>query len=423
MPFIEPPIASPGPWLPAPATQQRNPFSYPAWDLVNATPIDTLPYQAVQFGAPLNQPGSWSGSLPLADPRIQQSFDWERATQTTTTALFVDLLGTLVWGGIIWTNSYDDADKTQSLKVTATEFGSYFQQRTQRYDYGTTFAAGEDPMLIAQQVCEDALGAGTIFGGITLTLNSPYSPPSNGVQITPSYPATSLQTIDSIVSILSQMGYGGGFDYTFDCAYVPGTRTPAVTMNFWYPLKGRRAAQSNLVLLSKDCTFTYPVDGTQRATSITETGSGVGTVQPATAAAAPGQFPDVPLLQRTFARSQINDDGTLAAVTASDEFLHAWPDVSPTFTVPLTLPDATGKIPPTAPLTLGSFDRGDNFIFRVDPVSGGGENTNPRFPNGCSFEFRINAWQCNLADKGLSTIVLTAGIPPGVFPPPLPPGT
>ena len=394
-----------------------NPFKYPAFDLVTAAPLDTLPYQGVTFGAPMNQPGSWQGGLPLADPRVQQNFNWQRATQPTTTAVFVDLFGVLVWGGIIWTQGYDSSDPTKTLNVGATEFGSYFQSRIQAADYSSTWAAGQDPMLIAQQIIDDAAAKGTVFGGITLTLNPAGG--EGGPQIAPSYPGTALQTIDAIVSILAQMGLTLGFDYSFDCAYLPGTLTPGITLNLWYPRKGRTAAQSQLVLLSKDCTFTYPVDGTQRATSITETGSGAAGLTPATASTT---VSDVPLLERTFARSQVNDNGTLANIAAGDLGLYVWPVVSPTFTIPVTLPDVTGNISPNAVMPFGTFDRGDNFIFRVDPVAGGGENTDPRFPLGAHFEWRINQWQCNVADKGLSTLVITAGVPPlQSVPPPQPP--
>jgi hypothetical protein len=394
-----------------------NPFTYPAYDLLDARILDTLPYAGVSFGAPLNQPGSWAGGLPLASQQVQ-SFDWERATSPGNTALFVDFAGQLIWGGILWTQpDYSSADPTHTLKVGATEFPSYFQQRLQAEDYTSTWAAGADPMLIAQQVIEDALAKGSIMGGITVTLNPAGG--EAGPQITPSYPGTSLQTVDSIVSILTQMGYTVGFDYSIDVAYLAGTKTPGLTLNFWYPRKGRTAAQSRLTLLSKDCTFTYPVDATQTANDITETGSGTGTMTPVRASHV---VEDYPLLERTFARSQINDDGTLAQVTASDLFNYVYPVVTPTFTVPVWLPDpVTGLVDPRAPLQFGTFDRGDDFLFRIDPVAGGGNNTNPRFRNGYSFEWRINSWQCTVADKGLSQIVLSAGVPPGVFPPPRPP--
>jgi hypothetical protein len=398
-----------------------NPFTYPAWDLVAGTAIDTLPYVGVGFGAPLNQPGSWQGALPLAsmiDPATHTPrYNYARATQTANTALFVDFAGTLIWGGILWSSNYDSADPLKLLKVGAEEFGSYFHRRLQAADYTATWAAGADPMVIAQTVCTDALAKGTIMGGITLTLNPAGG--EGGPKIAPSYPGTALQTIDSILSILSQMGYTLGFDYSFDVAYLPGTRTPGITLNFWYPRKGRRAEDSQLVLLAKDCTFTYPVDGKQQAISITETGGGTAGLTPATAAVA---LPGYPLLEQTTARSQVSDEGTLSNITLGDLGLYCYPVISPTFTVPVTLPDASGRVPPSAPLAFGTFDRGDDFIFRVDPVAGGGENTDPRFPDGCQFEWRMNAWQCNVADKGLSTVTITAGVPPlATIPPPQPP--
>ena len=425
-PITGPPVAPTVQGPTPPRGTVRNPFTYPALDLLTGAPIDTIPYQAVTFGRTINQPGSWAGGLPLAgmtDPvTFAQKYAWQRATQTTTTALFVDLAGTLIWGGIIWTQGYDSSDPTKTLKVGAQTFESFFQHRIQTFDYGATWAAGADPMAVVQTICNDALTAGNVLsagGGITVVLHP--SGGEGGPQITPSYPGTALQTVDSIVSILSQMGYGIGFDYTFDFAYLPGTQTPAVTMNIWFPRKGRSAAQSRLVLMAKDCTYTYPVDGTQRATQFSETGSGTGTSSPATASV---ELADVPLWQRTIARSQINDEGTLAQVTLGDLFLNMWPAVAPTWTIPLPPPDPdTGQVPPEAPFPLGTFDAGDDFMFRIDPVAGGGENIDPRFPQGHRFEWRINQWQVTVADKGVSQLVLTGGVPPGVFPSPQPPGT
>jgi hypothetical protein len=400
-----------------------SPFTYPAWDLLDMEPLDPLPYVGVSFGEEVNRPGPWQGRLPIGDPRVQE-LDYLRSSETGRTALFVDFNGVLVWGGIIWTRRYKESQ--QALVIGAMEFGSYFAQRLQAEDYAQTWEGAEhseDPMLIAKRIVEDAqnrppeedVAPAKIGGGITVVINGGPAP-----TIQASYPGTQLQTVESIVSTLSQMGYTQGFDYTFDVAYLPGTKTPGITLNLWYPRKGRTAADSRLVLLAKDCTYTYPVRGSQQATSITETGSGVGTMTPVTASET---LADYPLLQSTFARSQVNDDGTLAAVTANDLGLYVWPVVTPTFTVPVTLPDpVSGQVPPTAPLQLGTFDRGDNFIFRVDPVAGAGENADPRFPLGCRFEWRINSWQCTVADKGLSQIVINAGIPPlATIPPPQPP--
>src|SRR6202035_3934559 len=249
-----------------------NPFTYSAFDLTTAAALDALPYQGVSFGRIMNQPGPFTGTLPITDERVQ-SFDWQDATRPGRTALFVDYLGALVWGGIIWTRGYQKTKPV--LPIGAMEFGSYFQHRLQAFDYSTTFAAGADPMTVAQTVLTDAMAKGTVLGGITLTLNPAGG--EGGNQVAPSYPGTSLQTIDSICQTLSQMGYTFGFDYSFDVAYLPGTKTPGITLNIWYPRMGLTADRTQIVVMVRDTLdYGYPEDATQQADSVTETGSGTG---------------------------------------------------------------------------------------------------------------------------------------------------
>jgi hypothetical protein len=393
-----------------------NPFSYVAWDLLAVAPLDTLPYQNVTFGQTQNQPGAFAGALPLASP-VVQAMNWNQSTLPSKTALFVDFSGTLVWGGIIWTRTYQKSDPTRSLKVGAMTFGSYFQSRLQAADYSNTWSAGADPMSVIQRVLSDAQAKGTVFGGITLVLNPVGG--EGGPLVVPSYPATALQTIDSIISTLSQMGFQFGPDYSFDVAYLPGTQTPAVTLNLWYPRQGRTYGQSQLVVLGADCVdYTYPEDGTQQATSVTETGSGTGGIQPADATAL---LPGYPLLERTFARTFVNDEGTLANIAIGDLGLYCYPVVTPTITIPIAIPDAAGNVN-HAHIALGDFTLGDDLLWRIDPVAGGGLNTDPRFPHGMQFEWRISSWTATVRDTGLSTILFDLAIPPiQTIPPPQPP--
>ena len=134
-----------------------NPFSYPARDLLTWEPLDALPYQGVTFGRILDQHGAWLGSLPLASEQVKR-FDWKAATEPSSTALFVDLQGTLVWGGIVWTANYESDDPNHLLKVGAAEFGTYFAHRLQAADYSTLWEHGEDPMKVIRRIIEDAPG-------------------------------------------------------------------------------------------------------------------------------------------------------------------------------------------------------------------------------------------------------------------------
>ncbi len=392
-----------------------NPFTYPAWDLTTMTQLDSLPYAGVTFGEALNQPGPWQGSLLLTDPRIR-TLSYLDSSRTGRTLLCVDLAGVLVWGGIIWTRRYQKS--TKLMQVGAQEIGSYFQQRLQANDYTATWNGGADPMLIAQTVIADAqaMAGGSIAGGVTLTLNPATG---SGQSVSASYPGTQLQTVDQIVSTLAQMGYTLGFDYSFDVAYLPGTRTPGVTMNIWYPRQGRSADRSGIVLLSQDTIdWTYDEDSTKQATTIWETGSGTGNLQPIEASAT---LPGYPLLEQTFSRSDVNTESILANVALNDLGLSCYPITTPTIAIPVPVPDAQGRPDPTR-LGFGDFGLGDDLLFRVDPVAGGGLNTDPRFPNGLYFEWRINNWTCTVADKGVSTILFDLGVPPvNTIPPPQPP--
>jgi hypothetical protein len=405
-----------------------SPFTYRSFDLTTGTELDSLPYQGVTFGrGPLNQSGSFAGSLPVTDPRVgwnaklgANMLDWPDATRPGRTALIVDLFDVPIWGGIIWTRVRQKSKPV--VQVGAMEFGSYFQSRLQADDYSTTWTGGGDPMLIAKQVIDDALAvSNNILGGIALTLNP--SGGEGGPLITPSYPGTALQTIDSIMSILSQQGYTLGFDYSWDIAYTGANNTPTITLNLWYPRKGRTADQTQLVLLGKDCTdYYYSEDSTQQATRVTETGSGTGGVQPATAVAEDVESAGYPPLQRVFPRTTVNDDQTLGNIALGDLGIYCWPVVSPWFELPVAVPNAQGVILPSG-WQFGQFDIGDDFLFEIEPCAGGGENIDPQFPQGMSFEWRINSWKVTPADKGLSTLHLDACIPPiATLPPPQPPG-
>ena len=398
-----------------------NPFRYHAYDVSSRTYLGRLPYQGVTFGVPQkNTPGPFTGSIPLADPRVQR-LNWPAQVGTGKTALIVEMGGQILWGGMLWTSNYNDSDPTKSLQVGGSTFGSYAQQRVQAEDYSTTFSAGADPMLIAEQIFSDAMALGTIMGGITIVLHP--SGGEGGPVITPTYPKTASQTIDQMVSMMAQMGYDVGFDYSFDVTYVSGL--PAVTLNIWFPRAGRAAADSHLVILQRNVIdFTYPIDSTRQATDVTETGAaGVG------AATASFATPGYPRLERVFSRVQITDPVTLANVAAGDIYQSAWPVITPTVTLPLVFnPD---PIPETVPVLgiarqgwrLTDFAQNDNTLWKIDPMAGGGNNTTPRFPAGMSFEWQINGWTAMVADQAgqVSTILLNLGIPVAAGDPPEPP--
>jgi hypothetical protein len=396
-----------------------SPWSYPAWDLMSGLPLDPLPYKNVTFGRQLNTPGPWAGETLVSDPRVQQ-FNWKDASRTGRTLLCVDLEGVLVWSGILWTRRYR---KTQmgKLPVGASEINSWFKQRLQAFNYESTWATEAESIKnngsgvgIVEKIVNDALSVNNFGGGLAITVMT--HEVGEAPKIVTQYPATSLQSLESIISTLAQMGYGVGLDYSIDVQYRPGTREPELILNLWFPRMGRTYAESGIVLLDKDCLdWEYPEDSTSQANEVVETGSGTtGSVPVSAASETPRQRVELdgyPLLQKVSSHTQIISDATLADVAAGDLGAYCYPVVTPWIELPLP-----------GPLGFGEFSLGDDLLWRVDPVAGGGENTNPRFPEGMSFEWRMTGWNCTPSDVGVSKLLLDLAIPPlAVIPPPQPP--
>lgn len=400
--------AKPAPFLTVAPTPHASPFTYPAWDLMTMRPLDPLPYTSVSFGQQINTAGPFAGTLPISDPRVQ-NLEYLQATRTGRTALFVDYLGVLVWGGIIWTRRYQKT--TRQLLIGAQEFGSYFARRLQPADYATTWETGADPMFIVKQILEETLAKGTILGGITLNLEPAGG---SGQRVVVTYPGTQLQTVESIITTLSQMGFTYGFDYGFTWRYVEheGRKQPAVTMSFYYPREGRTADRSGIVVLDRECLDSaYDEDASKQANIISETGSGSGGLLPITAEADNVLAAGYPRLEEAVSHTQVNDESVLGNIALGDLTLRSWPVTTPWVELPVPYPDPTGRLPADRAVTFGDFKLGDDMIYRVDSVSAG-ENMDPRWPDGMMFEWRIVAWSCTVAEHGLSKLHLDLGLPP-----------
>lgn len=293
---------------------------------------------------------------------------------------------------------------------------------------GLTIVYAQDPLVISQQVVTDALARtnGNPVGGITVRLvyglGFTSAPP-----IDAQYPGTQVQTLQSILSTLTQMGYTQGYDYSFDVQYEPGVvpKQPMVTLTFWFPRQGRQFNQSRIVIPYRQTTkVTYGVDSTPQANEVIETGSGSGGIQPATALdEAPAGYP---LLQKTINHVQVNTEAVLINIAANDLGYSIWPICSPTVTIPIPLPDENGRYDESL-LAPGGFLLGDDMRLDFDAVAKGATpdqtlNQSPRFPDGASFVWRCTNWTAVVADKGVPTILFDLGLPPvETIPPPMPP--
>jgi hypothetical protein len=413
-----------------------NPFIFYSFDLLSGALVGITPMRAVQFGQQLNTPGQAQFTLDLADPRVLVT-NPIAATIPNRTLIVIAYQGVLIWGGIImtrrWNPSASGASTTRTLQIQASELWCYFQQRVQATDYSAPPSSGItgtmsywtatpwDAGLIAAQVISDAIAYSqsilnpyaNLLGGLQILYNgvapagaSPVIPSADYVAVT--YPLTSTQTVDTIITQLSQLGLGVGYDFGVDLAWSSGSgSTPIGTINLAYPRRGRTVAQNSLMCdLSGARSYLFPEDGTQTANQVYEVG-GSGAISVST-----NVFPleqGFPLWERVMSRASAQSQnimGILGQTGLADLATYSYAPVAPTVTVGL-FDQNIGLSNTGLPFIIG-----DDVRLFMPATDGDGGTFDTRFPTGLDEEWRIVGWQANLADEGDPTLELDLAQPP-----------
>lgn len=429
---------SPSPPTNLPASNQ---FTYLAYDFLTGAFLGQLPFAGVSWSQQLNSAGTFTGTLNMADQRVQAMYP-AILTEPGKTMVMVDYNGALVWGGWALT-ARPFTRSTRILTHTATELESYLTRRVQATDYSSppfsgitgeftpmsiwgaaytgTYPAetGWDPLLIGAQVINDALGYrdsvaipnGSPVGGMQLLLNGTAldgsdaptaylasgSGTPSGNYISINYPYASFQKCDQIISQLAGLGYGVGFDYGIDVAYSAGKGSPPIaTINLNYPRRGRTFAQNNVVVQVAGTGRDYTVtpDASTMANVLYETGgSGAVVISQNTYPLSQGYA----VTEDTVSRSQIQSGNVVNILTElgyGDLLLSSYPPVTFSVKVPLF-----GGNP-----QFGQFVCGDNVRLLIDP--------DEMFPSGVDSEWRITGYTVDLPDEGDATMTLTLSPPP-----------
>lgn len=119
-------------------------YRYFAYDLLTNQLLAELPITGVSYGRSLRESGTFSGSITANENTF--NLNLYANTLPGKTALYVTRNGVCVWGGIIWTRSYNIVNKT--LEISASEFTSYLYKRvvwktwSNAYQASATVASG-----------------------------------------------------------------------------------------------------------------------------------------------------------------------------------------------------------------------------------------------------------------------------------------
>lgn len=111
---------------PVPQEGNSSRYTYVAADLLSNKIYGDLPLVSVSMDRAISGVGNLSASLHLDDENYSNS-DLLAWTTTGKTSLYVYRDDTIVWGGIIWTRTYQSQGK--SLQITAQTFESYAYKR------------------------------------------------------------------------------------------------------------------------------------------------------------------------------------------------------------------------------------------------------------------------------------------------------
>jgi hypothetical protein len=101
-------------------------YRYFVCDLVTNELLAELPLSNVSYGRSIKEAGSFTGDIPVSPETYNLSL-YEN-TVPGKTALYIVRNNQCVWGGIIWSRSYDI--KNRVLNISGNEFTSYLYHRT-----------------------------------------------------------------------------------------------------------------------------------------------------------------------------------------------------------------------------------------------------------------------------------------------------
>lgn len=112
-------------------------YRYFLCDLVTNELLTEVPFKNVSYGRSIREAGEFTGDIPVSPDT--ENLGLYTNTLPGKTALYVVRNNVCVWGGIVWSRSYDIKNKI--LNVSASEFTSYLYHRVAWKTWDNAYAA------------------------------------------------------------------------------------------------------------------------------------------------------------------------------------------------------------------------------------------------------------------------------------------
>lgn len=357
-------------------------YRYLLADLASNEIIAELPLTGVAFTQQLNTYGTFSAHILLSGIN-GDAFNVDASTIPGRNAIYVDRDGVLIWGGVIWSRSYNST--SQSLSITAQEFISYFAHR--RINTTQSFS-GIDQLVIAKTLVENAQTEP--YGDIGVLYNSE-GETTSGVLVDRVYYNYELKTVFNAIEDLSRQS--DGFDFHIDLAY-DITGLPTKSFNTYYPKVGTTysATDPSAIVFEFPAgnmvEYEYPEDGSIVANTVYALGAGSNEGKLISVAQDLTKLTDGwPLLDDQANYSDVTDQTVLDNLASAQTLATSYP--------PTTL---TIVAPPYVDPILGTYEVGDEARVII---------TDSRFPNTLDTVYRIVALSVQPGENGPERVTLT----------------
>lgn len=349
-------------------------YRYLVTDLLTNTVIAELPLTGVTYAQSLNDAGEFNASLLLSDSRIATTLGTSSIDYCTTparTGLYIERDGQIVYGGVIWSRSYNSQSATMSL--AGREFESYFGRR--RISTTNIFGPNTDQFTVVKTLIDAAQAAA--YGNIQIDTSGIGLCGQNIPDVLAIYGYERRNLLD-VISDLAKQEPPYGFDFHVDVAYGAGN-TLTRAFNLSYPHKGIDYATNQFAPMlefpGSIIAYSYPENGSALTNTLYGFGAGSSDSQYVSSQSSAESFANgFPLLEDVQSFSQIPDPRIVDNLTKAQVLAKDSPVVVMEARWAPVVDAVTGAVAAPTPNEINIGDqvririKDDRFTTQVDTV-------------------------------------------------------
>lgn len=342
-------------------------YRYLLADVLTNSILLEIPFAGATFSRKLNGPGNatFSFQLDSIGSTVAEQTNYNQMVLDSTipgrTAVYIERNAALVWGGIIWSRTYESEGKT--LTFTAQTFESYLYKQV--IETTQNFVNVDQRNVLVSLINSMQAKA---YANIGIQVPSSFS---NSIVRSTTFWNYEVWSYGKAVENL--VGYADGFDYTIDVQYAAGVPVKQLLVD---NTLGSSASTSGLAwdYPGGIKNYYWPENASDAATTIIGVAAGEGSAmlrgKAQNVSPLLGGYPD---LQEVYTNKDIGRATTLSSHLSSELKRISVPITSPTF-----------EVNPEIGPGINDFALGDYGYVSID---------DPRFPLTIRYLARVVGYQ------------------------------